>query len=364
MLDILSELDGKEYTEEIYKDYDIRLCRENEYEDMRSFLKKYWKDKHIFVLSKELFDFQHLNKRTHEYNFIIAREKSTNDIHAILGFVPTNQYDEDIERLMVWPCIWKNRKDVNRKGLGVTMYYHLKNMFNIETISILGISEVALSIYKHWNFTSGKIQQFAMPNVLVYREQLSCGLLKHYKTSFEDNEEKYVLQRMNLDEYNLLEEQNPIYKVNSIYKSKKFYINRYFNHPTYKYIFYAVKLENVVKSIMICRVCGDGNTNCIRIVDYIGEIRYLKEVRCQIQTLLQENEYEYIDLVEVGLDSSEIRKAGFINRTDYDDVIIPNYFEPFLKQNIDLDYAYKTIVDDSKEVFFKADADQDRPNLL
>ena len=364
MHDILNELDGKEYTEGIYADYDIRLCRENEYEDIKEFIKEYWKENHIFVLSKELFDFQHLNVKTHEYNFVIAREKKTNDIHSILGFVPTNQYDDSIKRLMVWPCIWKNRKDVNRKGLGVTMYYYLKNMYDIETISILGISEIALNIYKHWNFKTGKIQQFAMPNLRMKEEHLSSGLLKYYKSVDARNKEKYILKRMNLEEYKLLHEQDSIFGVNSIYKSKKYYINRYFNHPMYKYEFYAVILSDVVKAILICRVCGDGVANCLRIVDYIGEIRYLKEVKEQIQILLQENKFEYIDLVEVGLDSSEIRAAGFVNRGDYDDIIIPNYFEPFLKKNIDLDYAYKTVVDDSKEVFFKADADQDRPNLL
>lgn len=35
-----------------------------------------------------------------------------------------------------------------------------------------------------------------------------------------------------------------------------------------------------------------------------------------------------------------------------------------LKENVDLDYAYKTIDADSEMVFFKADADQDRPNQI
>ena len=115
---------------------------------------------------------------------------------------------------------------------------------------------------------------------------------------------------------------------------------------------------------MIVRRCGDGIQDCIRIVDYIGRIIYMSEVKNQIQEYLQTNLLEYIDFVEVGLEAKELIEAGFVNRKHYDDVIVPNYFEPFLQENIDLDYAFKTVVADSKPIFFKADADQDRPNVL
>ena len=79
---------------------------------------------------------------------------------------------------------------------------------------------------------------------------------------------------------------------------------------------------------------------------------------------MQNNNYEYIDFVEVGLDKECLINAGFINRKEYENVIVPNYFEPFVQENIDLDYAYKTVVNDSRTIFFKADADQDRPNII
>ena len=68
MKDILEELNGKEYTAGIYEDYDIRMCREDEYEDLRIFLKEYWREEHIFVVSKEVFDFQHFNKDKGNYS--------------------------------------------------------------------------------------------------------------------------------------------------------------------------------------------------------------------------------------------------------------------------------------------------------
>lgn len=363
MRDILPELDGKEYTAGIYEDYDIRFCREDEYEDLRIFLRDYWKENHIFVLSKEVFDFQHLDKEKHRYNFVIAREKVSNEIHAILGFVPTSQFDSKIMRTMVWPCIWKNRKDVNRKGLGVTMYYHLKTHIEMETISILGISEIALSIYKHWNFESGKIEQYVMPNFTM-EDHLAKGLSEVYNTFLDNKEDTLDLEKIEIEEYLKIPETSDVFKCYSLYKSKEYYVNRFFKHPVYTYEFLAIKERENVKAILVARRCGDGTCECLRIVDYIGEIEYMSSIKHQLQKYLQDNELEYVDFVEVGLDGNELNKAGFINRRDYSDMVVPNYFEPFLQENIDLDYAFKTVVKDSKQVFFKADADQDRPNIV
>lgn len=363
MIDILSELEGKEYTEGIYRDYDIRFCREDEYDDLKEFLRKYWKENHIFVLSKEVFDFQHLDEENHRYNYVIARNHDDNEIHALLGFVPTSQFDHSIKRTMVWPCIWKNRDDIKRKGLGVSMYHYLKNHIEIETISILGISEVALSIYKHWNFNTGKIEQYVMPNFEA-EEHLSSGLKEVY-SSFEcDTEDTLVLEQIDDERYKSISDDAEMFKKYGDYKSKIYYINRFLKHPVYKYYFLAIASQEDIKAVIITRKCGDGTYSCLRIVDYIGEIRYLSAVRNQLQKYLVENGYEYVDLVEVGLEEKELASAGFINRKGYDNVIVPNYFEPFLKENVDLDYAFKTVVPNAKKVFFKADADQDRPNII
>lgn len=362
-MNILSELEGKEYTEGIYKDYDIRFCREDEYDDLKEFLRKYWKENHIFVLSKEVFDFQHLDKQNHRYNYVIARSNNDNDIHALLGFVLTSQFDYQIKRTMIWPCIWKNRDDINRKGLGVSMYHYLKNNIDIETISILGISEIALSIYKQWNFTTGKIKQYVMPNFQT-EEHLASGLKDVYASFTTKSEDSLELIEITREEYEIIPEDAELFEEYADYKTKAYYINRFIKHPVYRYHFLAIKDGEQTKAIMITRVCGDGIRNCLRIVDYIGQIKYISAVKNQLQKYLIDEHYEYVDFVEVGLKDEELIAAGFINRKTYCGVVVPNYFEPFLKENIELDYAFKTISNDVKKVFFKADADQDRPNIL
>lgn len=105
----------------------------------------------------------------------------------------------------------------------------------------------------------------------------------------------------------------------------------------YAYSFFAITdCDGRIAAILIARVCGDGEANCLRIVDLIGDAAYLACVRTQIQELLQAENYEYIDFLEFGLEDQLLKNGGFINRGEYADVIVPNYFEPFLRENVDL----------------------------
>ena len=53
-----------------------------------------------------------------------------------------------------------------------------------------------------------------------------------------------------------------------------------------------------------------------------------------------------------------IYAAGFSERTEDDTNIIPNYFSPFVAENIDI-YVRSPY---ENTLFMKADGDQDRPN--
>ena len=79
--------------------------------------------------------------------------------------------------------------------------------------------------------------------------------------------------------------------------------------------------------------------------------------------LIKKYSAEYIDFYSYGMKSNYIIKAGFINRKKYQNLIIPEYFEPFVKKNIDLMYGYKTSIKYPLVRLFKADGDRDRPSF-
>ncbi len=363
MMDILQELNDKEYTAGLYNDYEIRFARIDEHDELSMFLKEHWKADHIFVLSKEIFDFQHLENSKGIYNYVIAKEKETGEIHAALGFIPTSHYDENIKNTMVWPCIWKSRDDIKRKGLGVTMYYHLKSSIDIETISIQGISEIALSIYKHWNFTTGKLEHYILPNFdLEQNMAINMDIIKPRKNEEDDI---FTLCEIEGSDIKKITNDNPIFLINNRYKSRDYYYNRFVNHPKYKYSFLKIEDNKNIIGIIIARACTDGQGNyCSRIVDYVGDIKRIIGVKKQLYKYIQDKNYEYLDFVEAGIADNVLEEAGFYNRRNYPTLIVPGYFEPFVQKNIDLDYAYKTVLKDYKPIFYKADSDQDRPNVL
>lgn len=361
MRDILPELNGKEYIEALKEDYEIRFCKIEEGDQLIDFLKKYWKENHIFVLCRELFDWQHLDKKNDRYNYVVARHKKTGEFHSVLGFVPTSQFDDEIGRMEVWPCIWKSRDDIHVKGLGVALYAYLKNTLPIETIAILGISEIALSIYKHWNFTTGKVKQFYILNEEIQEYHLLKNYQKTKRTVCNNIDQSLRIELCTEEEFENLSG-DILSKINK-YKSLKYYKNRFFEHPVYKYQAYKVVRNSEIRFVMITRENVVGTDKCLRIVDFIGDMRELCGCSKEIQKLLRNTGFEYIDFICTGINEQMLLDAGFNDR-DRSDIIIPNYFEPFLLENIALDYAFKTVVEDAEAIFVKADADQDRPNVL
>ena len=74
--------------------------------------------------------------------------------------------------------------------------------------------------------------------------------------------------------------------------------------------------------------------------------------------------HEYIDLFTKGLDEKIILEAGFMKVDNKNnDVIIPNYFEPFVQKNVCI--RYFTDTKNLKDLrIYKGDGDQDRPSFI
>jgi len=162
--DIIPELNNKDYIDKLTEKYDIGFCPIDKVEDLVLFIDKYWKKDHIFVLSRKLLDWQHLDKKNNRYNFVIATDKNTKEIHSILGFVTTSQYDDKINNTLAWACIWKVRDEISVKGLGVSLYHYLKCNLKPETLCVLGISKETVGIYQKWNFKTGEMNHYYILN--------------------------------------------------------------------------------------------------------------------------------------------------------------------------------------------------------
>lgn len=361
---IMPKLDKMAGLFEKYKQtYDIKFCDLNEIDDVVSFIDTYWKKGHILVKSRELMDWQHLDKVNNRYNFVFARHRETGEIHSLLGFITTQFFDPKIKNTLLWGTIWKTRDDVKAFGLGIMMYYYLKVKLNIETLCLSGISEDGKSNYKSLGFFTGREEQYFFPNPEIKSFHLAKGIEKYQKPDLE-NTDGWSFSELSLQEYDALDKNSECFMFDSRYKSKEYHKNRYFVHPMYKYHFYALKLNDAVKAIMVLRESPANGGNCIRLVEYIGDYSYLANVKGSVNELLREKNYEYMDLVLVGIDEVVLNNGGFVNIRSDLDIIVPNYFEPYLAKNIDIGYAYISTDPNLNLIITKGDADQDRPSVV
>ena len=79
--------------------------------------------------------------------------------------------------------------------------------------------------------------------------------------------------------------------------------------------------------------------------------------------LLKNTDAEYIDFYSAGIEEDDLAASGFTRCQAGDGVVIPNYFEPFIKKKIEIAYMISTPVGQKYRIV-KGDSDQDRPNRI
>ncbi|MDE5591605.1 MAG: hypothetical protein K2I63_01415, partial [Helicobacter sp.] len=124
--------------------------------------------------------------------------------------------------------------------------------------------------------------------------------------------------------------------------------------------FYAINQIQDCIAVFVLRQVFNGEASCLRIVDWLGD--FSQNVYDEFQKLLISKNSEYLDLVCYVQDEKRILHMGFCKKQSNE--LVPNYFEPFEKRNVDIHFAYKFFNEMQNYAFFKGDSDQDRPNLI
>ena len=77
--------------------------------------------------------------------------------------------------------------------------------------------------------------------------------------------------------------------------------------------------------------------------------------------MLKKKNFEYIDFYNLGIKKNFLSKAGFKKNNFSNQTIIPNYYQPFKKENVNiLTAVWPKNIDIP---IFKGDCAQDRPNF-
>ena len=339
--------------------YTVKKVPSNEVEKLVSFIDNHWKKGHALVKSRSLLDFQHYNKADDTYNFIVAENNETKEYDALVGFIPTSQYDSKlVENGDYWGAIWKFREDVSNDEINNVAFYIWKRIFKqpfFRSYAAIGISQIAKRIYEVSRIPVAVLNHYYIANESVDSFEIGANLQKGNPGLLQEISSIREIGIETIDEESI----KAVYKP---FKSIEYLKNRYKNHPIYKYNFWGVYTDKL-NAIFVVRKVEVGESSILRVVDVLGDLSVLGNIYEEIQVKLQESGSEYLDLMNYGIKKEVFSKIGFqILDIEQDDIILPNYFEPFEKRNVAIEIAYKAQYEGY--VAFKGDSDQDRPNVL
>lgn len=329
--------------------YKIRFATISDMDAIMTFIYTHWKKGHILATNKSFFEYEYVYGN--DVNFAIATDVTNNDIVGLCGFIK-NSFE--LKGATIWGSVWKVIKTDNPM-LGVTILEFINNNSGCKSFSSCGIAPKTIPIYKFLRFNTGQLNHYYQLN-----DKVSYEVAVVNKKSFisPNNSTQFSLQLFEDFEslstnFHLPESANELSNKDNWYIEK-----RYFNHPKYTYKVFGIVKESV-NSILIAREIIQNEVKILRIVDFIGNVNDINFVGIAIQNLIKENDYEYVDFYCHGIENSIMESAGFKLRDENDTNIIPNYFEPFVQENIPIHFFTTS---NANAFVFKADGDQDRPS--
>jgi hypothetical protein len=335
--------------------YTIRLAVKSDIDDIMNFIRDNWKEDHILATNKAFFCYEH--EFGDKVNFMLAIEKETEEIEGILGFI---QASLDEECKDIWGVMWKVREN-SLPFLGVELKKRLIKETNCRCeIGVGANPKTAIPILKLiLKYKVGKMNHFYQ---LADKEEYNIAIINNKKiVNIANNEKQNKLIRFDTID-GLINNYDFKKNIDKIpYKDSWYFNKRYFSHPVYKYLVWGINSTRCgIEALLVGREIELKGTKILRIVDFVGNQDALSGLYVEMQELIHKNQYEYIDFYCYGIKKSLLEKSGFILRDEEDNNIIPNYFEPFVQNNIDI------WVDSNREnvVMCKADGDQDRPSII
>ena len=334
----------------------ISIAKVEDADEIMKFIDNEWKKNHILAINKSFFLYEYENKN--QLNFVISKNNN-NEINGIQGFLKSSN-DKDAS---VWATMWCTSKSNSPPMLGISILSYLREQGYISIMSN-GINEESKEIYKRLGLNVGTLSQYFIPNKHLDKHQIArlpVNILKKKKIINVDK--NLIFKKINSNDIYKKFDFNK-YKFRLPFKDFSYLKKRFFEHPIYSYDFYGMFDGSKLLSILIIRINKYKESTCMRIIDFYGEESTLSNFIKNLLPIMHSAGHEYIDLFNKGLDEKIILEAGFIKVDNKkNDLIIPNYFEPFVQKNVCI--RYFTDATNLKNLrIYKGDGDQDRPNFI
>ncbi len=342
---------------------EITFAQAADMPEILTFLDAHWQKGHIFTKDAALFEWQHCLPDGENVSFVVGRQDGTGEILGLLGFVPVTQYDPKSEATDLTLATWKVRDDCQENGLGIFLFKALIKKMKPGFVGVAGLSDMVVPIYRALRFETGIMSHHVFFNRELKGSSLIDGWREQLKPAFEAGAPE-PLRKAAFQNFEGIDQDfiNRVLAQTVPRRSATYLQARYADHPHYQY-----KLSIAGNSaLFIWRRVQVGDASCLRVVDYFGDPAGLEHVGGALQKLLVVEQADYLDIVHVGLDGESLERAGFIERAEFEELVVPHYFEPFERRNVSLDYAMR-VYDKSistRPILLRGFTDQDRPNQM
>ena len=277
--------------------YEIRVARLDEVDALQAFLHEHWREGHIFTKSKTLLDWQHLDAKSEQYNFIVGVEKASGDFHGVLGYIPLSQFDPEMKANdFNWMAIWKVADAARGHRLGRAFMTFLQEEISPTILSTVGASGMSLRMYEEQGYQVGRMHQHYIlnPQTSAFTLVDLAGKSIPEMASAAIGSGKCL---KNISEADFLTGDKPYFKghVADPKKTPNYIANRYFRHPLYRYDVFEIIEDNVATGLIVIRECKSGTRNALRMVDFIGPESALTGLGTCFLEVLSQTGAEHLD---------------------------------------------------------------------
>ncbi|MEG0752168.1 MAG: hypothetical protein RR998_10070 [Oscillospiraceae bacterium] len=331
---------------------DVIISRlvESELSAFREFCLAAWGEFHPLVHDERMFDVYY--RRADGLDFVCAQDGKTGEFLSVCGYIKTNSS----ARPDIWISFLVSKKGAPF-GLSYRLFDFIIDLTAARSIGCNNIRKKTSGLYTFRGWTFGALTQYYRLN----GEFDSYTLCNIYHKDIPAVVGTSICASPVCTREELLCFEDPVFSKNKPYKDVDYIAARYLDYPWFTYKLVGLSDGESPLALVVYRIVNAGGVRVLRVVDYIGDREALPAAGRYLDGQMRELRAEFCDWYAAGLSDCDMLRAGFIPRTLDDCNVIPNYLEPPLIKNVD--FFYFTSDPDGYAVF-KADGDQDRPNLI
>ena len=312
--------------------------------DIMDFIDREWRKGHILARDRAFFTWMYAPAGDGRVNFVISRNEN-GEIDGLLGFIP---YDREGKQISL--ALWKALKSAGGM-VGMGMLAFLEKELQPQAIATPGVNPGTTgAIYKYFKYAVGKMDhRYRSADRTDFR---LAEMGNASRPAAKDAENVRIREITAFEEY----EQAGIRLMPNALQKEAWYIRRrYFEHPVFHYQHRIIE-DDAGKLDVVTRVQEAEGASCLRVVDLLGDVRLLPAFTGTLDALIAEGGHEYADCYAAGIPKELWDEAGWLDPEETGSVI-PNYFAPFERRNIEIWYSSKP----ANIVLLRGDGDQDRP---